>query len=92
MQKSLLIQAITYDTRLSKKDVSAFLESFIKIITLSLKKDRPVNIIGFGSFRIVETIARKGRNPRTGKIIDIKSSKKIKFRVGKTLKDSIKKS
>lgn len=45
---------------------------------------------GFGSFKVVERAARKGRNPRTGKEITIPASKVAKFTPGKGLKDAIK--
>lgn len=49
-----------------------------------------VTFTGFGSFKVVERAARKGRNPRTGKEITIPASKVAKFTPGKGLKDAIK--
>ena len=47
-------------------------------------------IIGFGSFKVIATKAKTGRNPRTGKEIKIPAGKKVKFTIGKVLKDSVK--
>jgi DNA-binding protein HU-beta len=47
-----------------------------------------VQITGFGSFETKRREARKGRNPRTGKEIDIAASTSAAFRPGKGLKDS----
>ena len=44
----------------------------------------------FGSFKVVERKARKGRNPQTGEEIDIKASKAPKFTPGKSLKEAVK--
>ena len=43
----------------------------------------------FGTFYVGERAARTGRNPRTGKTLEIKAAKSPKFRAGKGLKDSV---
>jgi DNA-binding protein HU-beta len=91
MHKTDLIKAIANDAGLSQKDAAASLESFLKIATKALKKGDNVTLIGFGTFKIVKRAARKGRNPQTGKEIQIKASKSVKFTAGKALKDSVKK-
>ncbi len=90
MHKTDLIKAIANDTGFPQKDASAFLEAFLKVVGKALKKGDTVSLIGFGSFKVVKTPARKGRNPQTGKEIQIKPSKRVKFTAGKTLKDSVK--
>jgi len=64
-------------------------EKLFAIIGASLKKGDAVAISGFGSFKVVQRKARKGRNPRTGKEIKIPASKTVKFTVGKALKESL---
>ncbi len=90
MHKSTLIQEIAKEASIAQKDVVTFLDSLQKTITKTLKKAEDINIIGFGSFKIVKTKARTGRNPNTGKEIKIKAGKRIKFRVGQGLKDALK--
>ena len=48
-----------------------------------------VQLIGFGTFSVKERKARKGRNPQTGKEIDIPASKVISFKPGKAFKDKL---
>ena len=90
MHKTQLIKEIATHASLSKKDASNALESFLKVVVKSLKKGESVTLIGFGTFKVVKTAARKGRNPQTGKEITIKPSKRVKFSAGKSLKDSVK--
>jgi DNA-binding protein HU-beta len=90
MHKSTLIQEISKEASISQKDVATFLDSLQKTITTTLKKAEDINIIDFGSFKVVKTKARTGRNPSTGKEIKIKACKRVKFRVGKGLKDALK--
>ena len=58
-------------------------------VTASLKKNKKVQLVGFGSFSVAKRPARKGRNPQTGEAIRIKASKSVRFRPGQALKGSI---
>lgn len=53
----------------------------------ALKRGEPVELKGFGSFSVVETKARTGRNPRTGKPIAIPPGRKVKFKPSRSLLD-----
>jgi nucleoid DNA-binding protein len=48
-----------------------------------------VQLIGFGTFRVVNRKARTGRNPQTGATIQIAAKTVLKFRVAKAAKDAI---
>jgi len=89
MHKTDLIKAIAADSGLSQKDSGLALDSFLKAVTNALKEGDSVALIGFGTFKVVKRDARKGRNPKTGKEMQIEASKAIRFSVGKSLKDSI---
>lgn len=90
MHKTDLIKEIAKQTGLSQKDAGAALEAFLGTTTKALKKGDTITLIGFGTFKVIKTAARKGRNPQTGKEIQIKASKRVKFTAGKALKDSVK--
>ena len=64
-------------------------EKLFGVIGTALKKGDDIAISGFGSFKVVNRKARKGRNPRTGKEIQIQASKAVKFTPGKALKESL---
>jgi len=87
MFKTDLINAIASKTGNTKVATELFLDSFIETIIGTLKKGQDVSLIGFGNFKVVPTKAKIGRNPRTGKEIKIPAGKKVKFTVGKVLKD-----
>lgn len=90
MHKMDLVKHVAESTGLSKKDAEASVNAFVESVTKALKKGDKVTLIGFGTFSVVKTAARKGRNPQTGKEIKIPASKKVKFTVGKKLKESVK--
>jgi DNA-binding protein HU-beta len=89
MTKKELVSAIAKDTNLSKASIDRTIKSLLDNITVAMKENDKVSFIGFGTFYVSERSARKGRNPRTGKEINIKATKVPKFRPGKALKDSV---
>ena len=58
-------------------------------ITESLQKGDDVALVGFGTFTVRDRAARTGRNPQTGKEIQIAAAKVPAFRAGKGLKDAV---
>jgi nucleoid DNA-binding protein len=91
MNKEELINAISEKTGFTKADSKRFLDAHLEAIEEALKKGDNVQLIGFGSYSIVERKATTGRNPRTGEEIKIAASKKVKFSVGKQLKEAVNK-
>ncbi|OBW91135.1 DNA-binding protein [Gallibacterium genomosp. 3] len=90
MNKTELVDVIAQNTKLSKKDAKAALEATLDAITASLKAGDPVQLIGFGTFKVNQRQARTGRNPQTGKEIKIPATKVPAFVSGKALKDAVK--
>jgi DNA-binding protein HU-beta len=89
MNKTELIKSIAEKTGKSQTEVKAFLEAFTETLTESLTKGGKVALIGFGTFDILETKARTGRNPRTGEPLKIKAKKKIRFKAGAELSSNV---
>ena len=91
MNKAELIEAISKDTSLSKKDVDAVIKSFTSIVTSTLSNKESVQLIGFGTFETSDREARTGRNPATGEEIQIAASTVVKFKAGAALKEKVNK-
>lgn len=89
MNKEELIEELAKQTGESKKSCKAVLDAFMQAVGESLGKDQRITLIGFGSFYVVETQARTGRNPRTGEPLAIKKKKKVKFKAGADLTDKV---
>jgi DNA-binding protein HU-beta len=45
----------------------------------AIKKEARFSYPNFGTFKVTERAARRGRNPRTGAEIEIEASKTVKF-------------
>ena len=88
MNKKDLVNKVS-EVLKSKKNSQLAVESVFKAIEGALKKKDSVTIIGFGTFKVEERKARKGRNPRTGAPITIKARKVPKFVPGKGLKEAV---
>lgn len=89
MNKAELVNAISEKAALSKKDAEKVLAAFTETVTESLTAGEKVQIVGFGSFEVVNRAARTARNPRTGEAVEIAASKAPAFKAGKALKDSV---
>ncbi|MEN8777434.1 MAG: HU family DNA-binding protein [Polaribacter sp.] len=89
MNKSDLIDAMAADAGISKVAAKAALESFTGNVTSSLKKGEKVALVGFGTFSVSNRAARTGRNPQTGKTIQIAAKNVAKFKAGAGLSDAV---
>lgn len=89
MHKKDLVKAIATKGNYTLKDTDDFINNFLEVVQTTLVSGEPIVLTGFGTFKVVDTKARTGRNPQTGKEIKIAASKKVKFTVGKELKDSV---
>jgi len=74
----------------TKKDAQSVVDCVLSSITKALENGDSVSLVGFGTFKVTERKARKGRNPQTGEEIDIAASKVSKFVAGKALKEAVK--
>lgn len=73
----------------SKAHATRAVEALLTAIHKGLKKDKEVQIVGFGTFAVKQRKARTGRNPQNGETIQIKASRTVGFRAGATLKASV---
>lgn len=89
MNKTELVAAMAEQAGLSKKDAEKALKAFTDVVADELKKDGKVQLVGFGTFEVVQRAAREGINPATQKPIQIAASKAPKFKAGKALKDML---
>jgi DNA-binding protein HU-beta len=85
MNKAELIEQVAKNT-CTKKEASDAVDSVFGAIKLALKKRDDVAIAGFGSFKVKQTKARMGVNPKTGAKIQISAKKKVAFKAAKDLK------
>jgi len=89
MNKTELVNNVAESAGLTKVEAEKVVKSVLNSIAKALANNESVTLIGFGSFSVSTRAARTGRNPQTGKEIQIAEKKVVKFRPGKKLTDSI---
>lgn len=89
MNKVELIGAVASKSEISKKDVEKVINAFTNVVADALVDGDKVQLVGFGTFEVVERAERLGRNPATNEPMLIKASKSPKFKVSKTLKNIV---
>lgn len=89
MNKVELVAAIAAEAGLTKADAQKALEAGVKAVSEALVKGDSVQLIGFGTFAVVERAERNGVNPATGQAIIIAAKKVVKFKAGKALADKL---
>jgi len=86
VNRTELIDAVSTDTGLTRPQSEAALDALVYEVTAGVRSGTPVRITGFGTFKLRERQARRGRNPQTGEAVRIKASKGIGFTPGVKLK------
>lgn len=85
MKKAQLAEVIAAKTA-TKKEAIEIVDTIWDTIKTTLKNKEDVAISGFGTFKVKQTKARMGRNPKTGESIQIPAKQKISFKASKELK------
>lgn len=91
MTKSELVEALSEERNISLGTASGVISTIFDTITETLANSENVEIRGFGSFKVKHYGSYTGRNPKTGKEIEVKVKKLPFFKVGKELKEAVNK-
>ena len=70
----------------SKASAERAIQAVLEGIKKGIKRDKKVQLIGFGTYSVTKRAARNGVNPKTKEKIRIKASKTVKFKTGAGLK------
>lgn len=89
MSKQDLIDAVATACDLTKDKAKDAVDAVITQLTASMKSGTDVRIPDFGTFKVTKRKAREGRNPATGKTIQIPASNVPKFAPAKKLKETL---
>ncbi|MBV9960527.1 MAG: integration host factor subunit beta [Acidobacteria bacterium] len=89
MTKAELVEDVARAAELTKKDAERLVEIVFESIIETLNQGEKIELRGFGSFRVRERGARRGRNPKTGDPVNIPAKRVPYFKPGKELKELI---
>ena len=77
--------------KIKPREAKIIVDNIFDAMKESMEKDERIEIRGFGSFAMRQYGGYKGRNPKTGEIVDVPPKKLPYFKVGKELKDLVNK-
>ena len=89
MNKSQLIESLAKEENLPLKKAEEVVNTVFGEMEAALIRGDRVEIRGLGSFKIKEYDGYKGRNPKTGEVIEVRKKKLPFFKVGKELKERV---
>ncbi len=89
VNKKELIAAIAVASALPKTVCEKALDAVMASVSGALAQGKEIRLVGFGTFYTAKRKATKGRNPRSGEVINIPASNQPKFKAGKGLKEAV---
>lgn len=84
-----LSRRIAKQAKLSQKQASEVLETTLDVIREALQDGEEVRLVGFGSFKVRQSAARKGVNPRDRQPIEVPAKERVRFFPGKELSEAV---
>lgn len=91
MTKAELVEIISQNTGVSKKDTGHIVNLIMTNIGSALVSGDKVELRGFGSFKVKSRRARLARNPRTGTSVDVPAKRVPFFKASNELKERLNK-
>jgi nucleoid DNA-binding protein len=89
MTKADLVESISENTGLSKKETGVVVDLILENIGRALCDGDKVELRGFGSFKVKERRSRKARNPRTGAAVQVPAKRVPYFKASNDLKSLV---
>ena len=74
-----LSKRIAKQTKLSQKQAADVLEATLDAIREALENGDEVRLVGFGSFKVRQSAARRGVNPRNREEIEVPAKERVRF-------------
>ena len=90
--RGMIIKEIAKVFKINQAASKRIFKKFIELFTNELKEECKLRLPHFGTFKVVQSKARKGRNPKTGEEIDIPARNTVRFKPAKNLKEAVKES
>ena len=89
MTQSEILNHFAEKTGLKRAQVKDFFDQLAELASNEVKENGEFALPGFGKLVLSERKAREGRNPQTGETIQIPAKTTLKFRLGKSIKDTV---
>jgi integration host factor subunit beta len=88
-KRDLIDELVALYPRFSRRDAEVMVNEVFEGLAESLRRGERIEIRGFGSFVVRHRQARTGRNPRTGRRVDVEAKRVPFFKAGKELRERV---
>jgi DNA-binding protein HU-beta len=89
MNRADLVSSMSKASGWNKTATDRALRALLAAIRGSLKRGQAVTLVGFGTFSVARRKSRRGKNPRTGKPMNVVAGRSPRFRPSKELKRAV---
>ena len=89
MSQSEVVNHFAERFELKRAQVKEIFEELSTLASREVKENGEFVLPGFGKLVLAERKAREGRNPQTGETIQIPAKTSLKFRLSKSMKDTV---
>src|ERR671917_234568 len=89
MTQSEVVNHFAEKFGMKRAQAKELFEELATLATSEVKSNGEFVLPGFGKLVLSQRKAREGRNPQTGETIQIPAKTTLKFRLGKSIKDTV---
>ncbi len=88
-RSELLRRLAAAHPHLYKRDIERMVDTVFETIAAALERGQRVELRGFGAFTVHLRRGRRGRNPRTGRVVEVPPRRVPRFKLGKELRERL---
>ncbi len=89
MTKKEIVKTISEKTGLSQQDIKLVVQQTFEAIVQTLIEEGRIELRNFGVFQVRPRAARKARNPRTGRQVEVPEKFVVSFKPGKIMEERV---
>ena len=89
MTKREMAWQVAQRTGLTQTDTTVVIDGWLEALSRALEQGEPVEIRGWGTFKVVERASRMGRNPRAGEKVEIPKRRAPVWKPARNVRDRV---
>ena len=89
IRSELVARLVAENPNLTRSDAENVVSTIFDTIVRQLEEGGRVELRGYGAFTVRRRDPKKGRNPRTGDVVDVEGKSVPFFKAGKKLRDRV---
>ena len=89
MTKKEIVKTISDETGLNQQQIKAIVQKTFDAIVATLVEEGRIELRNFGVFQVRPRAARKARNPRTGRQVEVPEKFVVTFKPGKIMEEKV---